>query len=126
MATTLATEKQANAIKQRMAEIRTDLPYEVDEARHRVKQLTDWKYHLSRHPLPVLGAAAVVGFLAVPSKSTPSRIVVRRDAGELTAPPAKRGLLGGIAGAVATMMLRQASAIAANQVSSLLSKRGGA
>ncbi|MCC9642031.1 hypothetical protein LOC71_07070 [Rhodopirellula sp. JC740] len=126
MATTLATEKQAAAIKQRMAEIRTELPYEVDDARVRVKQLTDWKYHMKRHPLPLLAGAAILGYLVVPHKRTPERIIIREtpsQSGQSTPEPAKKGLVAGIAGTVMTLALRQAGSVAANQLSRLLTQR---
>lgn len=126
MATTLATEKQAEAIKQQMAEIRTELPYNVDDARSRVRQLTDWKYHLSRHPLPILASTVVAGYLLVPSQRTPERIVAGRDLAGVaseTLQPATRGWLGSILGTVATLAVRQASAVAVSQVIQLLSKR---
>lgn len=125
MATTLATEKQAQAIKQRMAEIRTELPYNADVARARVQQLTDWKYHLSRHPVPILAAAVVAGYLIVPHKRSTEPVVVHRNASEGAEPttPTKRGMLGGIAGAVATMVLRQAANAAVNQLTGSLNQR---
>lgn len=122
--TTSATEKQSLAIKHRMAEIRTELPYDVDEARQRVRQLTDWKYHLSRHPLPLLGAAAVVGFFLVPSKQSQARVIIHRDVSRTDPEPATRGMMGGIAAAVVTMAVRHATTMAANRISSLIAKRG--
>ncbi|WP_436715317.1 hypothetical protein U8335_22490 [Roseiconus lacunae] len=125
MTTTLATEKQAEAIKQRMREIRTNLPYEVDQARDQVKELSDWKYHFRRHPAAMLGAAVAIGFLLVPSPSTPKQVVVeraprRRDS---EAEPAKKGLVGGLVGAVATIALRQVASMAANQITSMIQPR---
>ncbi|MCS7465495.1 hypothetical protein NZK35_02280 [Stieleria sp. ICT_E10.1] len=131
MATTLATEKQAGAIKQRMAEIRTELPYDVDDARMRVRELTDWKYHMARHPLPLLAVAAGVGFLLVPSKSkpVPEPIVIRQDAhGNATQEcgvqpaPARRGFVGGLLSAVTSVAIKQLSTIATNQISQLLTR----
>lgn len=124
MATTLATEKQAEAIKQRMAEIRTELPYSADVARHRVRQLTDWKYHMARHPLPILAATAVAGFLLVPAKSSHQRVVIHRDdAAQPISQPAKKGLLGGIMGVVATIAVKQATSLASSQLTKVLSNR---
>ncbi|EGF24544.1 hypothetical protein [Rhodopirellula baltica] len=125
MATTLATKKQSAAIKQRMAEIRTELPYEVDDARVRVRQLTDWKYHMSRHPLPILAGVAALGFLIVPNKRTPERIIIRETPSgtESTPAPAKKGLMAGIAGTVMTLALRQASTVAAQQINRILTNR---
>ncbi|QDV40351.1 hypothetical protein Enr13x_01570 [Stieleria neptunia] len=133
MATTLATEKQADAIKQRMAEIRTELPYDVDDARMRVRELTDWKYHMARHPLPLLAVAAGAGYLLVPSKpkQPPEPIIIHQDSRgdatqsrQTTPLPAKRGLVGGIVGAVTSLAVKQLTTVATNQISRLLSKPG--
>ena len=123
MATTSATEKQADAIKQRMAEIRTELPYSADIARNRVKQLTDWKYHLTRHPVPIVAAVIATGFLLVPSKRSAETIVIDRSDNRYLEPPAKKGLVSGVAGALATIALKQITSIAASQLSSLLTYR---
>ncbi|WP_182869531.1 hypothetical protein [Stieleria mannarensis] len=133
MANTLATRKQAEAIKQRMSEIRTELPYDVDDARRRVRQLSDWKYHMARHPLPVLAVAAGIGYLLVPKKQSGSETGGRSSAtghcdcssadGQAAAKPTvKRGFVGGITGALASLAMRQLTSIAANQINHLLSK----
>jgi hypothetical protein len=100
-----------------MQEIRSELPYDVDEARERVKQLSDWKYHMSRNSIPILITAAIAGYLLVPRKRAPKTLVVHREHASAAPAPAKRGLIGGIAGAAMTMLLRQAASIAANQLS---------
>lgn len=144
MTQTYATQKQAEAIKQRMAEIRTALPYRADAARAQASQLkakatqlTDWKYHLSRHPLPILAAVVVAGYVIVPHKphvhaagqtGSPSNGSTSLGCSTESStngyhPPAKRGLLGGIVGAVATIALKQVSTLATHQISQLLSKR---
>ncbi|GAA5505841.1 hypothetical protein [Novipirellula caenicola] len=124
MATTLATEKQSEAIRTRMREIRTDLPYDVDDARQRVKQLSDWRYHMSRRPLPILAAAMVFGYWLVPAKHKQrDTVVVHHEAAAQPSTPAKRGMLGGIAGAVATLLLRQATTVAANHFSKAISSK---
>ncbi|MCM2371656.1 hypothetical protein [Aporhodopirellula aestuarii] len=125
MAVTTATRRQSEAIRASMREIRSELPYDVDDARERVKQLSDWKYHMSRRPLAVMGAAAVIGYLLVPAKRSPTPTVIHQAGYEPPAAPAKRGILGGIAGAVATMLLKQATTIAANQISSKFSAGPG-
>ncbi len=122
MASTLATKKQSAAIRKKMQEIRNELPYDVDDARQRVRQLSDWKYHLRRRPLPILLAGAVAGYVLVPSKRTKPQVIVHRDGDASGQVPAKRSLLGGIAGAAATLLTKQAAALAANQVSAWLAK----
>lgn len=127
----LETETQADAIKRKMAEIRNELPVSADIARHRVQQLTDWKYHMSKRPLPFLAIAAAAGYLLVPSKRVPERVVIHPSAMNpgVTQPeqsaPAKKGVVGGIAGAVATIALKQMTSIAAAQLSTLLTQRNG-
>ena len=121
MATTLATRKQSEAIRQRMQLIRTEMPSDADSARARVKELTDWKYHVRNHPLPVLAAAAVVGYLLVPSKSNPSVIVRSESQGEHPEPaPAKKGMLGGLLGSLATLAIKQGITLATRQMSTEL------
>ncbi|MCC9601747.1 hypothetical protein LOC67_14400 [Stieleria sp. JC731] len=124
MATTLATEKQAEAIKHRMQEIRTNLPYEVDQARDQVKELSDWKYHFRRHPAAMMGVAAAFGFMLIPSRPSPRKqVVIERHPlpRDQHSEPAKKGLIGGLVGAVATIAIRQAVSMAATHVSSVLS-----
>lgn len=122
MASTTAIRRQSEAIRESMREIRSELPYDVDEARERVKQLSDWRYHLSRRPLAVMGAAAVVGYMMIPAKRTAGTVMVHRDSAPVAVGPTKRGMFGGIAGAVATMALRHAAVMATNQVASKLSQ----
>ncbi|QDT11946.1 hypothetical protein [Planctomycetes bacterium K23_9] len=128
MATTLATEKQSEAIKQRMREIRTELPYSADQARIRVKQLTDWKYHLSRHPIPIVAATVFAGYLLAPSIRGSDQSPQRAHHAEQPAvrrrvKPAKKGILGGIVGTLATLAMKHAATIAADQVSNAISRR---
>jgi len=134
MANTLATKKQAAAIKQRMQEIRTQLPYDVDVARQSARQLSDWKYHMGRYPWALIGAAAVAGYLLVPRRNQSEVKVIHhgyesRDdeqLGRTAAPrPAKRGMIGGIGGAIATMAMKQAASMIAQQVSQRFSPPAG-
>lgn len=126
MAKTLATKKQAAAIKQRMQEIRTQLPYDVDIARQSARQLSDWKYHMGRYPWALIGAAVVVGYVMVPRRKKSEVKVIHHDYsppdreqtdGFVRPQPSKRGLIGGIGGAIATIAMKQAATLIAHQVS---------
>ncbi|TWU03218.1 hypothetical protein [Neorhodopirellula pilleata] len=122
MSNTLATKKQAAAIKQRMQEIRTQLPYDVDVARQSARELSDWRYHMGRYPWLLVGAAVVVGYVMVPHRKKSEVKVIHHDFGNqgddaLRPQPAKRGLIGGIGGAIATMAMKQAATVIAHQVS---------
>jgi hypothetical protein len=127
MANTLATEKQAEAIKQRMAEIRTQLPTSADHARQRVRQLTDWRYHMGRNALPILAATIAAGYFIVPTKrrsaNTPAVSSSRQHVPQQTAStPTKKGMLSGLVGAVATLALKQATNVAAGHITGLLTQ----
>ncbi len=121
MTSTLATRKQSEAIRRRMQEIRTELPYAVDDARERVKQLSDWKYHMSQHPLPIIVAAVAAGFVIIPKKRSRDTVVIRSESASTSDLPAQRGMLGGIAGAVMTLLMRQAVSLAVSQVTNKFS-----
>ena len=124
MAVTTATRQQSVAIRNRMREIRSELPYDVDDARARVKQLSDWKYHVSRRPIAIAAAAAVVGYLLVPSRrSSTSTVVVQQDRAGAVDTPAEKGMFAGIAGTIATLLVRQAVRVATNQVVGAISAR---
>lgn len=121
MTTTLATEKQSAAIRARMQAIRTDLPYGADAARARVQELTDWKYHMRKHPWPILAATAAVSYLLVPADRQ-ERIVIHSDTTDPktaeTAP--KKSMAGGIVGALATLAVKQGTGILTRKLSASL------
>lgn len=139
MTKTTATQQQSDAIKQRMAEIRSDLPYAADRARNQISQWTDWRYHAAKRPWPILVAAVAAGYLIVPSKrrAEPSAADSRfrqssnantfshgdLRAGASNAQPAKRGLAAGIIGTVATLAMKQATSMAAAHIGNLLTHR---
>lgn len=117
MTRTLATRKQSEAIRQRMQAIRCELPYDADAARARIQELTDWKYHMRRHPLPILGVAALVGYLLVPAKRQ-EQVVIHRESHDVGAPPVpKKSLLGGIVGALSALAIKQGTTIATRHLS---------
>lgn len=126
MSATTATRKQSAAIRDRMREIRSELPYDVDDARARVKQLSDWRYHVSRRPLAIAAVAAVAGYLLVPSRQSPtSTIVVQQDRPGKVDTPTQKGVFAGITGTVATLLVRQAVRMATNQFVGAMSARNG-
>ncbi|WP_168565586.1 hypothetical protein [Crateriforma spongiae] len=126
MTKTLATEKQAEAIKRRMREIRTELPYDVDNARHQVQQLTDWRYYVRRFPVLTLATTAAVAYALVPRRKDASspgthHVAAARHhrASPSDSPPVpKKSILGGLAGAIGAIAMRQATRFAASQLES--------
>ncbi|MCA9136948.1 MAG: hypothetical protein KDB00_09315 [Planctomycetales bacterium] len=123
MTTTLATEKQSQAIRRRMQKIRNELPYDADAARERVRQLTDWKYHVRKHPWPILVTAGVIGYMSIPAKNQ-DRTTRKSGAGltddasavPIDSPSAEKGLLGGITGALLTLAIRSGTSIASKHL----------
>ncbi len=122
MTNTLATRKQSEAIRQRMAEIRSDLPYDVDVARQSIHQITDWRYQFRQYPVVAIAAAVVIGYVVVPHAQRQKERVFVTSHGESVAETkaAKRGMLSGIVAAAATMALRSATSMLAQHVSQSL------
>lgn len=120
MTNTLATRKQSQAIRDRMQTIRTQLPYDADNARAHMQELTDWKYHMRKRPWPVLAAVAIGGYLLIPAKREDRVIVHSGTDSASQAPAAKKGMLGGIMGALATLAIKQGTSIATRQLSNSL------
>lgn len=142
MANTLATRKQSEAIRRKMQLIRNQLPEDVDSARARARQLTDWKYHMARHPWPVLAGVACLGYWLVPSPSGSKHQSHRSDFSD-SRPPGrpgkrfqlgsrseqaevpKRSFVGGIVAAAATMALRSVGSMATRYVTDQLTSAAG-
>lgn len=122
MTTTLATRKQSAAIRARMEQIRSDLPYRVDDARQQVRQLTDWRYQFRQHPGAVMTAAAIVGYLLVPQFKSQRQTVARDDSGVRTSQPepARKGIIGGLVAAAATMALKSGTSMLTQHLSQAL------
>ncbi len=119
MVETLATRKQSEAIRAEMRRIRTELPYDVDAARVQVRQMTDWKYQLHQHAVPILGAAVLLGYLLVPSKGSSRTVYVNSNGSEpeIELKAAKRGIVSGLVATTASMVLRSGTSLIAGYVS---------
>jgi hypothetical protein len=66
-------------IRDRMAMIRLQIDERSDEVVAQVNALSDWRSYVRRHPWVSVGAAAVVGYVLVPSKAKPSAEASTRD-----------------------------------------------
>ncbi len=122
MTKTLATRKQSEAIRARMQQIRCDLPYDVDRARQQVRQLTDWKYQFRKHPIAIMTTVAIAGYLLVPQSRKQQEVIIRNSDGKSTTETkaAKRGLLGGLVAAAATMALKSGTSMLTQRLSQSL------
>ncbi|MFZ5831851.1 MAG: hypothetical protein ACOY3P_17320 [Planctomycetota bacterium] len=57
-------------IERQLAQVRKDLQGAAEDARHHAseyaQQMTDWRYHVRRHPWLAMAAAVAVGYVVVP------------------------------------------------------------
>lgn len=58
----------ADAVRERMDDIRRSLKPEVDQIVTRARELTDWRYYVRSHPWGTLATAVALGYLAVPRR----------------------------------------------------------
>ncbi|TWU58256.1 hypothetical protein [Rubripirellula reticaptiva] len=112
-----AAEMRSEEIRARMRSIRSELPYDMEDAREQIQQLSDWKFYVRRMPIASVACAAAVGFLAVPSPKPSVRQTRLDTEGETIA--AKSSLLGGVVGAIASMAFRTGTNIAIRKASSV-------
>jgi len=66
-----AAKFSAADVQLRMAQVRADLRRSTEGLKHNAERLTDWRYHVRRHPWLAMGVAGMVAFLAVPRRSKP-------------------------------------------------------
>lgn len=59
----------AEDLRARMAGVRSSLESDVEEVTANAKDLTDWRYYVRQHPLPLAGAAVALGYLLVPTST---------------------------------------------------------
>ena len=62
----LPPDPSVDALRQRMAQIRSASHGDVETILTGLRQNLDWRYHLNRHPWAFAGAAAVLGYLLIP------------------------------------------------------------
>ena len=62
---------QPDEIRDRMAMIRHRIDEQSDEVLAQVNELSDWRSYVRRHPWVSVGAAAVLGYVLVPSRAKP-------------------------------------------------------
>jgi len=121
MTNTSGPQKQSDAIRLRMQQIRNELPSDVAAVRQQVRKMTDWRYQFRKHPLPVIGVVMVVGYLLVPSPKNRRDVIVHTESSATA--PAKRGMISGIVAAAATMALRSGASMLTHHVSQMVMAR---
>ena len=120
----------AEQIQQEMRQMRTELGDDVQEIVTSARDMTDWQYYVRRHPWFCLGAAALTGYLLVPTQwkiirpDTESLLELAKENKLLINvenPTVKRGgILSGLASAVVATVAQGGLAILSQQLNQLL------
>lgn len=105
--------------------VRNRLPYSMDEARTKVQQLTDWKYHVAKRPWLVFGLVAFIAYTAVPRKQPKVRSVAATDDGETRQAVAKASILSMLFSTAITFALKTGSGLLAQRLTQVLEARSG-
>jgi hypothetical protein len=123
-----AAAPSAEQIQRDMREVRADLRGNVQEMVEQASGLTDWQEYVKAYPWLSLGAAAVVGYLLVPSRPT----VIQPSAKELLelakahkvpvqlqATPAPPGFVGALLGLAGNALLQTGMSVASQYFSQI-------
>jgi len=127
MATVTST---ADEIQQEMRQVRAELRDNVQEIVSNAREIVDWQTYAKNYPWMTVGAAALVGYLLVPSRTT----VIRPDKEALLELAKSRqlfekmeqktkprsSLMGMLVGMAASTAAQAAMAVASQQVDQLL------
>ncbi|MGE0609711.1 MAG: hypothetical protein AB7O62_21655 [Pirellulales bacterium] len=121
---------ESERIALEMQQVRADMHHEVQHLVAHAKTLTDWRHYVKSHPWICVGAAAAVGFLAVPSRKKVIQLdasgvrelgqnqqLVVRVAGN--SQPARPSLLGVVAGMAARAAMNGGLALLSQQLSQM-------
>ncbi len=122
---------QADEIRHEMQQVRAELRGNMQEIVSSAKEIVDWQYYARQHPWLTVGAAAFVGYLLVPARSTiigPDAEAMRELAKsqqllvkmEQSASKSRPSMVGALVGMLATTAAQAALAIASHQVQKLL------
>jgi hypothetical protein len=60
----------ADAVRARMQQIRCEMDQDLEYMVETARKMVDWKHYVKTYPWVCLGAAAALGFLIVPKRST--------------------------------------------------------
>jgi len=118
---------QADEIQKEMRQIRVELRDNVQEIVSGAREIIDWQSYVKAYPWLTVGAAAFVGYLLVPSRTTVIRpdpealreLTKSREMLEQQVKP-KKSLVGMVVGMVAASAAQAAMSVASHQVQQLL------
>jgi hypothetical protein len=118
---------QADEIQREMRQIRVELKENVQEIVSGAREIVDWQSYVKAYPWLTVGAAAFVGYLLVPNRTTVIRpdpealreLTKSREMLEQQVKP-KKSLMGMVVGMVAASAAQAAMSVASHQVQQLL------
>lgn len=118
---------QADEIQKEMRQIRVELKENVQEIVSSAREIVDWQSYVKAYPWFTVGAAALVGYLLVPSRTTIVRpdpealreLTKSRQMLEQQVKP-KKSLMGMVVGMLAASAAQAAMSVASHQVQQLL------
>jgi len=107
-----------DTVKARMQGIRCEIDQDLQDVSASARSMVDWKHYVKTYPWVCMGAAAALGFLIVPKRSTPTSADVPAPSEPATtgqpvvnaAPTAARGVVDALVGAIAGIAVREAIA----------------
>ena len=120
------------SIGARMQGLRCDIDQGLEDVSASARRMVDWKHYVKAYPWVCLGTAAVLGFLIVPKRSTPSHAGLGTPtepgkADHLTvsaAPAAAGGMVETLVAAVVGIAVREATAYLGRSAGRLLGRIG--
>ncbi len=124
----------ADAVRARMQQIRCEMDQDLEEMVASARDMVDWKHYVKTYPWVCLGAAAALGFLIVPKRST----AIHPDLATLTelvktghmvaepAPAATRGLVDALLATVASIAVRKGIELLGQSAARLLGRAADA
>jgi hypothetical protein len=120
------TRDNADDIRRRMAQIRSEFRQNVREVAQAAQEYTDWRTYVRANPWAFLAAAAALGYFAVPQRFRGGTLDAQQLKTALAyAVPvkARRGLLGMALGLLGPILLRQSLALASSKLQEFLAAR---
>jgi hypothetical protein len=120
----------ADAVRTQMQQIRCEIDQDLDEMVVSARNMVDWKHYVKTYPWVCLWAAAAVGFLIVPKRSTTihpdlATLTERARTGHFIAEPvpsATRGLVDTLLATVASIVVRNAIGLLGQSAAKLLGR----
>lgn len=104
----LVHEPTPDEIQRRMAQLREDLQCRARRLRENAATLTDWRYHVRRHPWVTVGVGAALGYLVIPKRRSTAQAVAAEASTTQRSTPQSKGILAAAGTAVAGVLMRMA------------------